>query len=325
MKTKSIKKILITGGCGFIGSHLSEYLFYKYKKAEIIIYDKITYAASISNLNKIIKNKRVLLIKKDICNLKDLIKYSKNVDLLLHLAAESHVDNSFHLSEKFISTNVLGTKNVMEASLINKVKKVIHISTDEVYGEISKGSFKENNKMNPSNPYSSSKAAAEMIVSGYIHSYSLPVIILRPNNIYGSRQHPEKLISGCCWCFAKNKKFSLHGNGFQKRTYLHVKDFCRGIDILINKGKIYNTYNIGTRQEYTNKNIVSMIAKKMQRNFNRSVLYVKDRLFNDARYSVNYSKIKKLGWKPLLNIESSLTEIISWNMRNHKLFNRDHL
>jgi dTDP-glucose 4,6-dehydratase len=106
---------------------------------------------------------------------------------------------------------------------------------------------------------------------------------------------------------------------------LHVKDFCRGIDILINKGKIYNTYNIGTRQEYTNKNIVSMIAKKMQRNFNRSVLYVKDRLFNDARYSVNYSKIKKLGWKPLLNIESALTEIISWNMRNHKLFNRDHL
>ena len=193
---KKIKKIFITGGCGFIGSHLSDYFFKKYKNSKIIIYDKITYAANIENLNKIIKSKRVHLIKEDICNFKLLLKHSKNTDLLIHAAAESHVDKSYLLNNKFIKTNVLGTKNVMEACLINNIKNIIHISTDEVYGEIHKGKFKETDSLNPTNPYSSSKAAAEMIVAGYIKSYKLPIKILRPNNIFGIRQHPEKLISG---------------------------------------------------------------------------------------------------------------------------------
>ena len=180
---KLMKKIIITGGCGFIGSHIVEHFFYKYKKSNIVVLDKITYAANINNLINIKKSKRLKIIKKDILDLKILKKITKKADLVIHAAAESHVDNSFQLNDDFILTNVLGTKNVMQACKENKVKKILHISTDEIYGEIFRGSFNETDKFNPSNPYSSSKAAAEMIVNGYIHSYKLPVIIVRANNI----------------------------------------------------------------------------------------------------------------------------------------------
>ena len=174
-------KIVITGGCGFIGSHLSEYIYQVFKKSKIIIIDKITYAASKKNISNIIRSKRVKFIKDDICNFKKILKHTKKVDLMIHVAAESHVDNSYNLNDNFIMTNVLGTKNVMEACKINKIKKIIHVSTDEIYGEIYNSSFKEDSKFNPSNPYSSSKAAAEMIINGYIHSYNLPIIIIRSN------------------------------------------------------------------------------------------------------------------------------------------------
>ena len=142
---------------------------------------------------------------------------------------------------------MLGTKNILQVCKENKVKKIYTYSTDEIYGEIFSGSFRENDKFNPSNPYSSSKAAAEMIVNGYIHSYKLPVIIVRANNIFGTRQHPEKLISGCCWSFHKNKKFTIHGKGLQKRNFLYVKDFCKALNIIFKKGKIGNAYNVVLR------------------------------------------------------------------------------
>ena len=317
-----IKKIFITGGCGFIGSHLSEYFFKKYQKSEIVIFDKMTYAAHISNLSKIIKNKRVHLIKKDICNLKLLTKYTRNVDLLIHAAAESHVDKSYILSDKFIETNVKGTKNVMEVCLINKIKNIIHISTDEVYGEIHRGKFQESNALSPTNPYSSSKAAAEMIVAGYKKSYKLPVKILRPNNIFGIRQHPEKLISGCIWCVLKKKKFTMHGDGNQKRTFLHVEDFCNAVDIVFRKGKENEIYNVGTNDEYKNKDVIKLICKVSNNNFNDLILKVPDRLFNDARYSIDYTKLKKLGWKPKNNLIKRLKDIFYWMQKNHHNFKR---
>ena len=319
---KKIKKIFITGGCGFIGSHLSDYFFKKYKNSKIIIYDKITYAANIENLNKIIKSKRVHLIKEDICNFKLLLKHSKNTDLLIHAAAESHVDKSYLLNNKFIKTNVLGTKNVMEACLINNIKNIIHISTDEVYGEIHKGKFKETDSLNPTNPYSSSKAAAEMIVAGYIKSYKLPIKILRPNNIFGIRQHPEKLISGCIWCIVKNKKFTLHGDGNQKRTFLHVEDFCRSVNVVFQKGQNAEIYNVGTTNEFKNKQIIKLICRILDKQYNQLIIKIPDRLFNDARYSINYNKIKKLGWKPTKILNKSLEEICNWTKINHKNFNR---
>ena len=214
-----MKKILITGGCGFIGSHIVEYFHNKYEKSKIIVFDKITYAASLKNLEHIKKSKRLNIIRNDILNYKILKEATMNCDLVIHAAAESHVDNSYQLNDEFINTNVLGTKNVLQACKENHVKKIIHVSTDEIYGEIFRGSFNENNRFNPSNPYSSSKAAAEMIVNGYILSYKLPVIIVRANNIFGTRQHPEKLIAGCCWSFIKKKSLQYMEKDFKKELF----------------------------------------------------------------------------------------------------------
>ena len=315
-------KIVITGGCGFIGSHLSEYIFKKFRKSKIIIIDKITYAANKKNISNILISKRVKLIKDDICNFKNLLKHTKNANLMIHVAAESHVDNSYNLNDNFIMTNVLGTKNVIEACKINKVSKIIHVSTDEIYGEIYKSSFKENSRFNPSNPYSSSKAAAEMIINGYIHSYKLPIIIIRSNNIFGIRQHPEKLIGGCCWSFIKKKKFPIHGSGKQKRSFLYIEDFCKGIFQLIKKGKIHEIYNIGSPFEYRNIDIVKLIAKINNLNFKDFSYHVKDRPFNDFRYSVNYNKMKKLNWKPKVKLEDKIKEINNWYKENINFYKK---
>tara|TARA_Y100000992_G_C21218197_1_gene469019 strand:- start:84 stop:1046 length:963 start_codon:yes stop_codon:yes gene_type:complete len=317
-----MKKIVITGGCGFIGSHIVEYFFEKYKTSQIYVLDKITYAANIKNLSKIKKNKRLKIFRKNILDFKFLKKITANSDLVIHAAAESHVDNSYRLNDDFVMTNVLGTKNVMQACKENRVKKILHISTDEIYGEIFEGSFKENDRFNPSNPYSSSKAAAEMIVNGYIHSYRLPVIIVRANNIFGIRQHPEKLISGCCWSFIKNKKFTIHGKGVQKRTFLYVKDLCSALNVLVKKGKLFNSYNIGSPFEYKNIEIVKIIAKENFKNLRNNTIFIKDRPFNDFRYSVNYTKIKKLGWRPKIRVEDKITEINNWYKENISRFKK---
>ena len=204
--------------------------------------------------------------------------------------------NSFNLTNEFIITNVLGTKNVLDVCKTNKVKKIIHISTDEIYGEIYKSSFDENSRFNPSNPYSSSKAAAEMIINGYIHSYKLPVIIIRANNIFGTRQHPEKLIPGSCWSLIKEKNLQFMEKGDQKRSFLYVKDLCEGIHKVVLKGKNNNIYNIGSKFEYKNLDVFKLVAKVNNlRLFNKFVKYVKDRPFNDYRYSLNFNKIMKLG------------------------------
>lgn len=317
-----MKKIVITGGCGFIGSHIVEHFHKKYPKSKIYVLDKVTYAANIKNLIKIKKSKRLKIYKTDILNFQKVKQITFRADLVIHAAAESHVDNSFQLKDDFVVTNVLGTKNVMQACKENNVKKILHISTDEIYGEIFKGSFRENDRFNPSNPYSSSKAAAEMIVNGYILSYNLPVIIVRANNIFGTRQHPEKLISGCCWSFIKNKKFSLHGKGIQKRTFLYVGDLCKALEILVKKGKIYEAYNVGSKFEYKNIEIVKIIAKVNNRNINKCIRYVKDRPFNDFRYSVNYSKLSKLGWKPSVKVEDKIFEINDWYIKNLKRYSK---
>jgi UDP-glucose 4,6-dehydratase len=316
-----MNKILITGGCGFIGSHLTEYIFKKLKQSKIIIYDKITYAANKKYLSNIKASKRVKIVQADINNLKKLTYSSRGVNLLIHVAAESHVDKSFKLSKKFIITNVLGTANVMEAARINKVKKIIHVSTDEVYGEIFKGSFSENAKFNPSNPYSSSKAAAEMIVNGYKHSYKLPVTIIRSNNIYGTRQYPEKLISGCCLSLIKKRKFYLHGNGNQKRTFLHVNDFCDAVyKIIVNTKHINEIYNIGSYEELRNIEVVKLICDYLKIDFKKNIFFKKDRPFNDFRYSVNFSKLRRLSWKPKSRFAKKLPELIEWYKKNKNLF-----
>jgi len=315
-----MNKILITGGCGFIGSHLTEFLFKKFSKSQFIILDKLTYAANKKYLNKVNKNKRIKIVVGDINNYNLLVKLTFNADLVIHLAAESHVDRSFSSVKKFIDTNVQGTRSILEACRINRVKKIIHVSTDEVYGEIYKGSFKENSPLNPTNPYASTKAAAEMIVCGYKKSFKLDINIVRSNNIFGTRQYPEKIIASCCYNILNNKRILIHGSGNQKRTFLYVDDFCKAVFLIINNWKSNQIYNIGSAFEYKIIDLINLIVKKFNKNFDKNTKFVKDRLFNDFRYSVNISKIKNLKWKPQVRVEDKIDEIIRWYKNNFRLF-----
>ena len=220
-------KIFITGGAGFIGSHICEKLYFNMPNSKILILDKLTYAANKSFLSKILKDKkRVRFLQSDIIDNKKYKNLIKNFDLAINVAAESHVDRSFTNSTLFTKTNTFGAHIFFQTCLNSKVKKIIHVSTDEVYGEKLSGSFKENDKLNPTNPYSASKAAAEIIINSYKYHLKSNILIVRGNNIFGKRQYPEKLIPSCIYNLLKNKPIRLHGNGKHIRCYLSVNDFA---------------------------------------------------------------------------------------------------
>ena len=315
-----MKNIVITGGAGFIGSHLVDYFVDYYSSANVTVIDKMTYAADFKNISHHLKNNKFKLRVGDICDFDFCYKTLQNADLLIHAAAESHVDNSFHSSLTFSRTNVLGTHSLMQAAIDNRVSKIIHISTDEVYGEIIEGSVNENAVFSPTNPYSASKAAAEMIVFGYIQSYKLPAIIVRANNMFGTRQFPEKLIPKSIMHLLSGDKIMLHGNGLNKRTFLAVNDFCEAINLLIKKGNLGEAYNIGTQQEYQNVEIARMLCDLFELDYNDYITYVDDRPFNDLRYCVDYSKILKLGWTPKVALMSELRHLIAWYKERRYLY-----
>lgn len=314
------KKILITGASGFIGSHLSEHIFNEFKNCKIILYDKITYAANKKYLKQLLPNKNIKFVKNDLLNFKALEKNLLNTDLAINVAAESHVDNSFGNSLIFTKTNVLGAHCFLEACRKQKVKKIIHVSTDEVYGENTGKHFNENQILNPTNPYSASKAAADMIVNSYNHSYGLNIITVRANNIFGSRQYPEKLISKSIYKFLKNKKMTIHGNGKSKRYYLSVHDFCEGLITIIKKGKPGEIYNISSNKYYKILKVVKLIADYLKVKFKKKIIFVKNRPFNDEIYKINSNKLKRLGWKPKKKLEEELPEICEWYRKNLNLF-----
>jgi len=307
-----MKKIVITGGAGFIGSHIVNYFCKKYKKSQIIIIDKLTYAGKLENLKGVLSLKNIKFVKSDICNLNLMKRILSDTDLLINAAAESHVDNSFGNSKIFSKTNIMGTHSLLEACRFNDVKKIIHISTDEVYGDIKKGKSNENSYLNPTNPYSASKAAAEMIIKSYISSYKIPIIILRPNNIYGIRQYPEKLIPKTIRLLSQFKKIPLHGNGKNIRHYLSVDDFLTALYIIIKKGNLGESYNIGSENHFTNFQIVKKICNEMNLDHNKQIKFVDDRPYNDSRYAIDYTKIKKLGWKNKYFLEDDLKKLIRW-------------
>ena len=312
-----MKSFFITGAAGFIGSHICEYIASYFPKAKIYALDKLTYAGNKKFLNNLIKNKKFKFIRSDIIESKKYLKYLKNIDCAINVAAESHVDNSFLNSINFTRTNAYGAHIFLQNCINNKVKKIIHISTDEVYGDKTKGTSKEDDKLNPTNPYSASKAAAEMIINSYKFVYKKNIIIIRANNIYGIRQYPEKLIPVCIIKSLNKKKIPIHGNGKNIRHYLSVHDFCRGLILIIKKTK-KGTFNIGSDEKFSN----IQIAKKIQKLIGNSKLikHVKDRPFNDTRYSISSSKIKKLGWKTKENLYKQLPEMILWYKKNQKLF-----
>jgi len=315
-----IKKIFITGSAGFIGSHLSEKLFHTYKKCNFILYDKITYAANKSYIQNLITKKNVKFIKNDLLNFNVLEKNLQNVDLAINVAAESHVDNSFGNSLIFTKTNTLGTHFFLEACRKQKVNRIIHVSTDEVYGENSGIPFKENQFLNPTNPYSASKAAADMIVNAYKKSYNMNISTLRANNIYGIRQYPEKLIPKTILCLLTQKKMSIHGNGNNYRHYLSVDDFCDGVVKIIENGKLNEIYNISSDRYYKVKDVIKIIAKNLNKDFKSNIKFVKERPFNDKIYKINCSRLKKLNWKVKRNLINDISIICDWYKSNINLF-----
>ncbi len=307
--------MLITGGAGFIGSHFVKYMVKKYPEHQFINFDKLTYAGNLDRLEDIQNEPNYRFIKGDVCDLNFLCYILKDVDIIFHFAAESHVDNSFGDSLNFTKTNTLGTHILLEAARTNGVKKIFHISTDEVYGDILEGSFVEKSILNPTNPYSASKAAAEMVALGYIRTYKLPIIVVRGNNVYGPYQFTEKVIPKFVSRIINGEKVTIHGDGSNIRTYIHVQDFCDAVHTIFLKGEMGGVYNIGTSEEISNIELAKKILAHMGKDENW-IEFVTDRPFNDRRYSIDTTKIMNLGWKPKIFFDRGLEETIRWYKEN---------
>ena len=306
-------KILVTGGAGFIGGNFVHHIVEKYPDYEITVLDKLTYAGRKENLQDVLQD--ISFMKGDICNSKDVEEAINGCNVVINFAAETHVDRSIKDSSEFIRTDVLGTHILLEASRKHKVGRYIQISTDEVYGSISNGSFTEESPLAPNSPYSASKAAGDLIVRSYGKTYGLPVIITRSSNNYGPYQYPEKIIPLFITNLLTEKNVPVYGDGLNVRDWLYVKDNCNAIDLVMRKGKTGEIYNIGGGYEITNLELTRKLVSMMGKD-EKCIQYVKDRLGHDRRYSLNCEKIEKLGWKPEANFDQTLVETINWYRAN---------
>jgi len=323
------KKIIVTGGLGFIGSNLIDYLIKK--KFKVVNLDKISYSSNKYNIKEYIKDSRYHFIKCDINNQKKIenifLKFKPSA--VFNLAAESHVDRSIDGPAEFIKSNISGVFNLLEAFKnyykINKKTKLIHISTDEVYGDILKGRSDENYPYNPSSPYAASKASSDHLVYSYIRTYKIPAIITNCSNNYGPKQHPEKLIPKLIYNILNDRPLPIYGNGKNSREWLHVKDHCEALFTVLKKGKIGETYNIGSNKNLNNiqitKMLIAIAKKKNLIGSNSKIHFVKDRPGHDIRYALNSKKIKKkLKWSSKININDGLEKTFSWYIQNIKYF-----
>ena len=308
-------KIVITGAAGFVGSHVYDHFSEIFPDADIVVLDKMTYAADIRNIPGIMSNPQHTLVVGDVCNLGVCLRVTENADLVIHLAAESHVDNSFGNSMVFTESNTLGTHALMEACKRNNVKKIIHVSTDEVYGENTSGMIFENNELNPTNPYSAAKAGAEMLVKSYFKSFNLPVVTVRANNIYGIRQFPEKIIPRFSLRALSGLALEVHGDGSNLRHYLAASDFAKALELLVSGGIVGEAYNVASTVELNNLEMANLINSIVRPGSNE-VTFTSDRPFNDSRYQVNDSKIRALGWEPKRSIIEDMAGIIDWYKLN---------
>ena len=307
-------KLLVTGGAGFIGSNFIHYLLDKYPDYHIINYDKLTYAGNLENLENIQEFKNYTFIKGDINN-QELLEYVVNtneVDVIVNFAAESHVDRSIKNSSEFVTTNILGTQKLLDVAKNNSLR-FIQISTDEVYGTLGPtGYFTEDTPLSPNSPYSASKASADFIVRSYHETFGLNTNITRCSNNYGPFQFPEKLIPLMIINALKGKPLPVYGDGKNIRDWLHVKDHCCAIDLVIHKGKPGEVYNIGGNNEKTNIEIVEHILEKLGVS-KELITFVQDRLGHDYRYAIDSKKIQnELGWKPIYSFEDGIKETLLW-------------
>jgi dTDP-glucose 4,6-dehydratase len=311
-----MSSIVITGGAGFAGSHIVDEICRTCPDDDVLILDKMTYAGDVRNIYHHVFSNRAQLMVGDIADLDVCRRAVKHARLVIHAAAESHVDNSFGNSLEFTRTNVLGTHSLMEACREARVPKIVHVSTDEVYGEVMQGAADESSVLMPTNPYSSSKAAAEMILRGYTHSYHMPIVTVRANNLYGTRQYPEKIIPRFICHMLVGRRLPLHGNGMNRRHYLSTIDFARAVSYIAEHGEPEETYNIGTEEEYTNLEVAGMVAACFGVETESVCDFVPDRPFNDGRYSISWSKLAATGWKPKFSLREDLPRLVQW-YENH--------
>lgn len=334
--------ILVTGGAGFIGSNFIYHLIEHYPLATIVNLDKLTYAGNLENLSLVGRNNRYHFVRGDINSREDVAaifdKY--DIDLVVNFAAESHVDRSISDVRPFIDTNISGTANLMNIAKEKWSGKLgeklfVHVSTDEVYGSLGEtGKFTEETPIAPKNPYSSSKAAADMMVLSFVNTYEFPAVITRCSNNYGPYQFPEKLIPLTIINILNGKAIPVYGDGRQIRDWIYVADHCSGIDAVMTKGKIGDVYNLGGNAETYNIDLVSRLCQFCDKNgagknSERLITYVKDRAGHDRRYSMDITKTStELGWTPKHDLKNALEETVCWYLKNRpwweRLLNRDY-
>jgi dTDP-glucose 4,6-dehydratase len=320
-----MKNVLVTGGCGFIGSNFIRFLLETSSNLTVVNLDKLTYAGNLENLKGLERGRKYHFIKGDICDgsLVGRILKKYSIDTIVNFAAESHVDRSILGPEDFVRTNIYGTHVLLEAAksywgkIGFKGKKFLQVSTDEVYGSLgTKGKFREDTPLSPNSPYSSSKAGADLLARAYFETYGFPVIISRCSNNYGPYQFPEKFIPLMMVRALKNKSLPVYGDGRNVRDWLHVKDHCGAIRRILKNGKVGEIYNIGGCNEWRNIDVARLMLKKMGKS-QKLIKFVKDRPGHDRRYAIDAGKlIKQLKWKPKFDFDSGLEETIDWYLTN---------
>ena len=313
-------RVLVTGGAGFIGSHyVRQALAGAYptiSDAEVLVLDKLTYAGSEENLQSVADDPRLRFVRGDICDAELVNELMNGIDLVVHFAAESHVDRSILGSADFVLTNVLGTQTLLQAALSARVGKFVHVSTDEVYGSIQEGSWSEDHILEPNSPYSASKASSDLIARSFYRTHGLPVCVTRCSNNYGPHQFPEKVIPLFVTNLLDGAKVPLYGDGLNVRDWLHVDDHCRGIQLVADRGRPGEIYNIGGGTELTNRELTERLLAAVGAGWDM-VEPVDDRKGHDRRYSVDITKINtELGYEPKVSFEDGLAETVAWYKEN---------
>ncbi len=306
-----MKKLLVTGGAGFIGSNFIRRFLKTHSDWDLVNFDKLTYAGNPANLRDLEGNKRYRFIQGDVCNASALQEASEGADAVIHFAAETHVDRSIDDDQEFLKTNILGTRNVLEAVRQLKIPRTLHISTDEVYGSLKEGRATETHPLAPNSPYAASKAAGDLLVRAYQKTFGVRALLVRSSNNFGPHQYPEKVIPLFITNLLEKKKVPLYARGENRRDWIYVEDNCEAIEALFDRGKDGEIYNVGAGNEITNKELALKILGRFKLG-EEWIDYVPDRPGHDFRYALDCSKIRQLGVKPRHSFDEALENTIAW-------------